>query len=86
MTDEFSPPISIPIETALSEREQEILDTALLESDQLLVRSLHHDEQTTCRVLLAVRLRLLTPMCGSSQTDRIDCAILGRLLRPADRF
>jgi len=31
-------------ETVLAEHEQEILDTALLESDQLLARSLHDDE------------------------------------------
>ena len=40
MTDKHATP-----ETTLPEREQEILDTALLESDQLLARSLHDDDQ-----------------------------------------
>ncbi len=48
------------IDSTLPEREQEILDTALLESDQLLARSLHDDDQRRRRR----RLWLLTLALG----------------------
>lgn len=39
-------------ESSLPEREQEILDTALRDSDQLLARTLHDDETRRRRLIL----------------------------------
>ncbi len=60
------------IDSTLPEREQEILDTALLESDQLLARSLHDDDQRRRRR----RLWLLTLAFGGAVMSGLAIAIL----------